>query len=284
MAGKKRIKKNSRKLRFFMSCLLAFMLSVLLTVATLLVCVKMGFLNENSVLDGMAQKDYYKSVEEDFYQDAKDFTIPVGLPMTVVDGIVDSEMVYDDVKAYVTNAVNDKIYEFDTKDIESRLTENIHEYFRQEGLQMNEEQINTIPEYVGMITDIYEENIRVDYVTILGKVNHAMGNYILIGVVFCLVLSIVICVVLVRMYHWKHRGMRFVVYGTITTAVMTITPTVLVGILGSYMKPNIAPEHFYYALVNYCANGLKIFTYFAIGWAVISAALLLLIRYLKKNS
>lgn len=284
MDRKKRIKKKSRRLRFVLSCLLTFVMSVVFTVASILCSVKIGFLNADSILDGMALADYYKGVEEDFYQDARDFTIPVGLPEHVVDGIIDSETVYRDVTAYVTNAVDDRIYEFDTKTMESRLTENIHSYFQQEGLQMNEEQIQTIPEYVTMIADIYKENVRVDYTSVLGKVNHAMENYVLLGVAACLVLGIVISFVLVRMYYWKHRGMRFVVYGTITTAVMMITPPILVSILGNYMKPNIAPEYFYHGLINYCANGLQVFVYFAIGWAAISAALLLWIRYLKKNS
>lgn len=277
-------KKKNRGLRFAISCILSFILAVLFTAGTVMIAVKLGFLSENSVLAGMNKKDYYKSAETDFYQDAKDYTIPVGLPVEVVEGIVDSETVYNDIKGYVVASVNHKEYSFDTGDLQSRLTENVYDYFRKEGLQMNEEQITTIPKYTQMVADIYVENMKVSYVTVLGKINAAVGDYLWIGVFACVFISILDIVMLVKMHHWKHRGVRFITYSSITTVILVASPVVIVGILEKFMKPNIAPEHLYYALVNYCASGLKIFVYLSIGWIVISVALLLLIKYLKKNS
>ena len=274
---------KNRKFRFFISCVLSFLLSLFFTVGTILIALKFGFLNETSVLDGMAEKDYYKSAEKEFYQAAKVFTIPVGLPVDVVDGIVSSETVYSDIQNYVTNAVNGKEYVFNTDDLESRLTEKVYNYFRNEGLEMTEEQITTVPEYTGLIAEIYVKTMKVNYVSLLGKVNASYGNLIWIGAAICLVISIVIIGMLLKMYHWKHRAMRFVVYSAITTVLMVASPAVIVGILEGFMKPSVSPEHLYYALVNYCANGLKIFVYLSIGWVAVVAALLLAIRYLKKN-
>lgn len=277
-------KKKNRKLRFLISCVLSFLLSALLTVGTLLLSVKLGFLNENSVLAGMAKKDYYKGAQKQFEDDAKDFTLPIGLPVEVIDGIVDSETVYDDIQNYVKASVNGRTYEFDTDELESRLRENVYDYFKSQDLEMNEEQISTLPEYTKLIADIYVEDMMVSYVNLLGKVNVSYGSYFWMGAAICFIISAVIVFMLTKMYHWKHRAMRFVIYATITTVVLVATPAVVVAVLETFMKPNISPEHLYYALVNYCGNGLKIFAYFAAGWAVITAALLFVIKLLKKNS
>lgn len=276
------IKKN-KTLRFVISCILSFLLAVLFTAGTMMIAVKLGFLNANSVLDGMSEKNYYKSAEEDFYQDAKDYTIPIGLPVEVVEGIVESETVYNDIRSYVKAAVKNEEYVFNTDDLRSRLTENVYAYFKEEGLQMTEEQITTVPKYTQMVADIYTENVQVDYVALLGKINVAYGGFLWIGVLVCVVLSAVIIAMLIMMQHWKHRGVRFVVYSSITTVILVASPVVIVSVIGSVVKPNISPEHLYYALVNYCANGLKIFGYLSIGWIAITIALLILIRCMKNS-
>lgn len=277
-------KRRNKKVRFLISAILSFLLFVMLMSATILAAVKFGFLNKTSVLDGMSRKDYYKSAEEQFYQDAKDFTIPIGLPVEIVDGIVSSEKVHDDIRDYVEASVSGKEYMFDTDDLKSSLTEHIYDYFSSEGLTMNEEQITTVPEYTGLIAEIYENDMSVDYVTLLGKINVAYGKYMWIGIGACLLVSVVIIFMLVRMYHWKHRAVRFIVYAVIATAVFVATPVALAAVLEHFFKPNISPEHVYYAIVYYCSNGMKIFLYFAAGWAAIAGAMLLLIRYLKKHS
>lgn len=275
---------KSKKSRFVISCILSFLLAVLFTCATVMIVVKIGFLSKNSVLNGLNKKGYYQSAEADFYKDAKDYTIPVGLPVEVVEGIIDSEKVYEDVKGYVTASVNNKGYAFDTDDLQSRLTENVYQYFQDEGLEMNEEQIETVPVYTKMIANIYIKNMKVEFVTLIGKINAAFGGWLWFGAIACFGLSAGIIVMLIKLQRWKHRGVRFVAYSSITTVILLLTPVVVGTILSKTLKPNIEPEHLYYALTNYCAGGMRMLLYMAIGWMAVTAALLILIHYLKKKS
>lgn len=277
-------KKKNRKLRFVISSILSFCLAIFMTTATLLVGIKIGFLSENSVLTGMSKKDYYKGAKENFYQDAKDYTIPVGLPVEVVDDIVDSETVYEDIKGYVTASVKGMEFVFDTEELQNRLTENIYDYFREENLEMNEEQIVTVPKYTQMIADIYVDNMEVEFVELLGKVNKTLGKVVLYAVAGCIAVSAVVCVMLVKMQRWPHRGVRYIVYSSITTVIFVLTPAIVGGIGQSNMKPNIAQENLYYAAMNYFTGALKIFVYLGLGWIAVTAALLVLIKYLKKKS
>lgn len=277
-------KKKNKKLRFLISMFLSFLLSVILTTATVLAAVKIGFLNKICVLDGMNRKDYYKSAEEQFYQDAKDFTLPIGLPAEVVEGIVSLDMAHDDIAGYVEAAVAGEQYSFDTNELENNLAENIYQYFSQEGLTMNEEQIATVPAYTRLIAEIYEKDMSVNYVSLLGKINVLYSRYIWIGIGLCVLLSIAIIFMLVRMYHWKHRAVRFLIYAVLATAVFVATPVVFASVLRHFFKPNISPEHVYYALLYYCSYGIKIFLYFAAAWAAVAGAMLVLVRHLKKHT
>ena len=107
-------RKSKKRLRGIISTILSFLLAVLFTVGSVLVGLYIGFLNENRIIDGLNYKDYYSGVEENFYQNSKDITTPMGLPENVVDGIVDSETIYENIKDYVVAAVNGQTYVFAT--------------------------------------------------------------------------------------------------------------------------------------------------------------------------
>lgn len=277
-------KKKNRKLRFIISSVLSFLLSILLTAVSVLLAVGIGFINENRILDGLNYKDYYSSVEEQFYKDARDLTLPVGLPDSVTEQIVESDQVYEDVRGYVLAAVNGKTYEFHTEELKQKLTENIYVYFREQGMELNEEQLATVPEYTQMIAEQYEQDLKVPLVNYFSKLKVMYQKAEVIVILVCLILSAIIIVVLIRMYHWKHRALRFVIYATIAAAVMTAFPAVLALESGFYKKLGIGTEYLYYAVMKYLSNGFWIFIYIACIWAAVSAGLLLFIRYLKKNS
>ena len=281
---KSKDKKKNRKLRFAISSVLSFLLSILLTVVAVTVAVGIGFINENRILDGLNYKDYYKSVENQFYQDAKDLTLPIGLPDSVVEGIVESDRIYEDVRGYVLAVVDNKTYEFHTDELEQNLTQNIYKYFQEQQMDLNEEQLATVPEYTKMIAEQYEEDLRVPLVNHFSKLKSTYQKIEVIVILVCLILSAIIVFSLIRMYHWKHRAIRFVIYATIASAIMTAFPAILALATGFYKRISIGTEYWYYALIEYLSNGFWVFIYISLVWVAVSAGLLLFIRYLKNNS
>lgn len=279
-----REKKKNRRLRFIISSVLSFLLAVLLTVGTLIIGVFVGFINENRVLDGLNYRDYYSSVEETFYQNAADLTTPIGLPESLVENIVDSKLVYEDVRGYVRASIQGETYKFHTDELEQNLTGNVNRYFESEGLVMNEEQQNTVPEYAKMISEQYEEDLKLPFIKYFHSMERNFKKVMMVvlpGVAF---LAIFIITMLWRMYRWKHRAIRFMIYATFASAGMVAIPSVLALISGFYKKINISTEYVYYAFVRYINNGFMVFLYLAAGWLVISLGLLMLIKYLKNNS
>ena len=279
--GKKR---KHRKGRFIISSILSFLLSILLTVATVALAIRAGFINESRILDGLNYKDYYSGVEAQFYQDAKDLSTPMGLPENVLDGIVDSDTIHEDVRGYVSAAFQGKQYTFHTDELEQSLTDHIYRYFQEQGWQLTQEQLTTIPEYTEMISDKYVEDLKVPLVNHFDKINRNYTKIMVLGITGCLILSAVIIFVLIRMYRWKHRAIRFVIYSTLAAAIMTAVPAVVVLVSGFYKRISIEMEYMYHAVVQYITNGFMVFIYMSCAWVAVSVGLLLFIRYLKKNS
>lgn len=279
--GKKR--KHSRG-RFVISSILSFLLAILLTVATVALAVKVGFVNKNQILDGLNYKDYYSGVEEQFYQDVKDLATPMGLPENVLEGIVESDIIHEDVRGYVDASCDGREYTFHTEELKQNLTDHIYRYFQEQGWQLTEEQLTTIPEFTGMIADKYVEDMKVPLVNYFNKLDSVYTKMTVFVVGGCLAVSVVIIIVLLRMQHWKHRAVRFVTYSTIAAAIMTAVPAVVVLVSGFYKRISIEMEYLYHAIVEYVFNGCMVFLYMSFAWVAVSAGLLLCIRYLKKNS
>jgi hypothetical protein len=242
-----------------------------------------SFLSEGRILDVLNYKDYYASIESYFYQNAKDITIPVGLPTEIVDGIVDSDTIHDDVKGYVSAALKGEEYQFQTTGLRQNLTENIYTYFESENIEMTELQEETVPEYTQMIADEYEADMKVPLVSYMPKIKN-LYRKVLAGILAAtFLLGAAIVFVLLRMYHWKHKGLRYVAYSTTATALIVAVPGIVAQATGVYKRVGINAEHLYNAFVSYVQNGINMLFYTAIGWLVVTCALLFFISFLKKN-
>ena len=87
MKGKSKSKSN-KMLKSVISTVLSFLLAVFFTVGSVLIGLYIGFLSENRIIDGLNYKDYYSGVEESFYENSKDLSLPIGLPDSVLQGII----------------------------------------------------------------------------------------------------------------------------------------------------------------------------------------------------
>ena len=277
-------RRKHSKGRFIISSILSFLLAVLLTVATVVLAVKIGFINENRIISSLNYKDYYSGVEAQFYQDAKDLSTPMGIPESVLDGIVESDQIHEDIKGYVSACFQGKTYTFQTDKLEQNLTEHIYQYFQAQGWQMTQEQLETIPEYTKMISDRYVEDMKIPLVNHFHKIDRFYTKLTAIVLGVSVVLSAGIIFALIKMHRWKHRALRFVTYSTIAAAFMVAAPAVVVLVNGFYKRISIGMEYLYYAMVEYISGGFLVLIYMSFIWAVVSAILLLLIKYLKKHS
>lgn len=277
-------RKSKKRLKSIISTILSFLLAVLFTVGSVVCGIYVGFLSESRIVDALNYKDYYASVEATFYENAKDLTMPIGLPGSTVEGIVSSDTIYNDVKGYVVNSIQGKEYEFSTDELKSNLEKNVRAYFESQGLTMTSEQEATIPEYTQMIADDYQETLKFPFVQYFAKAKELMKKITIAVSVVCVVLSVVIIWLLLGMQRWKHRSVRYIIYSAIAAAVMTGVPGIVSFATGFYKRINISTEYLYHAVTKYISNGIWVFIYFAIAWIAVAACLLVLIKFLKNNS
>lgn len=274
---------SNRKGRTIVSMILSFLIAVTLTMAALLGSLRLGFLNEKMIVRSLNVKDYYGVVCDDFYERVEDLSIPLGIPKSALEGIVDTNSMYNDIRASLEASLTGQTYQPDTGKLRTKLKENVENYAKSREIELGEAQQTVLNTYLEQAAEQYVRATKIPFIEYYGRIHSFAEKVITVGILGCLVFAVLAGIVLFRMYIWKHHAMRYLVYSTLASGLMIgIVPAYLL-LAQDYRRLVIEPEYLYQFMVTYVTNGLMIFEGFAIGFFGIAALLLLRIATLRRR-
>ena len=274
---------SNRKGRTIVSMILSFLIAVTLTMAALLGSLRLGFLNEKMIVRSLNVKDYYGVVCDDFYERVEDLSIPLGIPKSALEGIVDTNSMYNDIRASLEASLTGQTYQPDTGKLRTKLKENVENYAKSREIELGEAQQTVLNTYLEQAADQYVRATKIPFIEYYGRIHGFAEKVITVGILGCLVFAVLAGIVLFRMYIWKHHAMRYLVYSTLASGLMIgLVPAYLL-LAQDYRRLVIEPEYLYQFMVTYVTNGLMIFEGFAIGFFGIAALLLLRIGSLRRR-
>ena len=274
---------SNRKGRTIVSMILSFLIAVTLTMAALLGSLRLGFLNEKMIVRSLNVKDYYGVVCDDFYERVEDLSIPLGIPKSALEGIVDTNSMYNDIRASLEASLTGQTYQPDTGKLRTKLKENVENYAKSREIELGEAQQTVLNTYLEQAAEQYVRATKIPFIEYYGRIHSLAEKVITVGILGCLVFGVLAGIVLFRMYIWKHHAMRYLVYSTLASGLMIgLVPAYLL-LAQDYRRLVIEPEYLYQFMVTYVTNGLLIFEGFAIGFFGIAALLLLRIASLRRR-
>lgn len=274
---------SNRKGRTIVSMILSFLIAVTLTMAALLGSLRLGFLNEKMIVRSLNVKDYYGVVCDDFYERLEDLSIPLGIPKSALEGIVDTNSMYNDIRASLEASLTGQTYQPDTGKLRTKLKENVENYAKSREIELGEAQQTVLNTYLEQAAEQYVRATKIPFIEYYGRIHSFAEKVITVGILGCLVFGVLAGIVLFRMYIWKHHAMRYLVYSTLASGLMIgLVPAYLL-LAQDYRRLVIEPEYLYQFMVTYVTNGLLIFEGFAIGFFGIAALLLLRIASLRRR-
>lgn len=274
---------SNRKGRTIVSMILSFLIAVALTMAALLGSLRLGFLNEKMIVRSLNVKDYYGVVCDDFYERVEDLSIPLGIPKSALEGIVDTNSMYNDIRASLEASLTGQTYQPDTGKLRTKLKENVENYAKSREIELGEAQQTVLNTYLEQAADQYVRATKIPFIEYYGRIHGFAEKIITVGILGCIVFAVLAGFVLFRMYIWKHHAMRYLVYSTLASGMMIgLVPAYLL-LAQDYRRLVIEPEYLYQFMVTYVTNGLMIFEGFAIGFFGIAALLLLRIGSLRRR-
>ena len=274
---------SNRKGRIIVSMILSFLIAVALTMAALLGSLRLGFLNEKMIVRSLNVKDYYGVVCDDFYERVEDLSIPLGIPKSALEGIVDTNSMYNDIRASLEASLTGQTYQPDTGKLRTKLKENVENYAKSREIELGEAQQTVLNTYLEQAADQYVRATKIPFIEYYGRIHGFAEKVITVGILGCIVFAVLAGIILFRMYIWKHHAMRYLVYSTLASGLMIgLVPAYLL-LAQDYRRLVIEPEYLYQFMVTYVTNGLLIFEGFAIGFFGIAALLLLRIASLRRR-
>ena len=274
---------SNRKGRTIVSMILSFLIAVTLTMAALLGSLRLGFLNEKMIVRSLNVKDYYGVVCDDFYERVEDLSIPLGIPKSALEGIVDTNSMYNDIRASLEASLTGQTYQPDTGKLRTKLKENVENYAKSREIELGEAQQTVLNTYLEQAAEQYVRATKIPFIEYYGRIHDFAEKVITVGILGCIVFAVLAGFVLFRMYIWKHHAMRYLVYSTLASGLMIgLVPAYLL-LAQDYRRLVIEPEYLYQFMVTYVTNGLLIFEGFAIGFFGIAALLLLRIASLRRR-
>ena len=274
---------SNRKGRTIVSMILSFLIAVALTMAALLGSLRLGFLNEKMIVRSLNVKDYYGVVCDDFYERVEDLSIPLWIPKSALEGIVDTNSMYNDIRASLEASLTGQTYQPDTGKLRIKLKENVENYAKSREIELGEAQQTVLNTYLEQAADQYVRATKIPFIEYYGRIHGFAEKVITVGILGCIVFAVLAGFVLFRMYIWKHHAMRYLVYSTLASGMMIgLVPAYLL-LAQDYRRLVIEPEYLYQFMVTYVTNGLMIFGGFAIGFFGIAALLLLRIASLRRR-
>ncbi len=274
---------SNRKGRTIVSMILSFLIAVTLTMAALLGSLRLGFLNEKMIVRSLNVKDYYGVVCDDFYERVEDLSIPLGIPKSALEGIVDTNSMYNDIRASLEASLTGQTYQPDTGKLRTKLKENVENYAKSREIELGEAQQTVLNTYLEQAADQYVRATKIPFIEYYGRIHSFAEKVITVGILGCLVFAVLAGIILFRMYIWKHHAMRYLVYSTLASGLMIgLVPAYLL-LAQDYRRLVIEPEYLYQFMVTYVTDGLMIFEGFAIGFFGIAALLLLRIASLRRR-
>lgn len=274
---------SNRKGRTIVSMILSFLIAVALTMAALLGSLRLGFLDEKMIVRSLNVKDYYGVVCDDFYDRVEDLSIPLGIPKSALEGIVDTNSMYNDIRESLEASLTGQTYQPDTGKLRTKLKENVENYAKSREIELGEAQQTVLNTYLEQVADQYVRATKIPFIEYYGRIHSFAEKVITVGILGCLVFAVLAGIILFRMYIWKHHAMRYLVYSTLASGLMIgLVPAYLL-LAQDYRRLVIEPEYLYQFMVTYVTNGLLIFEGFAIGFFGIAALLLLRIASLRRR-
>lgn len=261
----------------------AFILSVSCTLLTVILAGYFGFFSTDHIMATFQRVQYYSKVMNHFNEEAWDITIPMGLPREVLKDISDIMKVTRDVKGNLTAGLDGTAYRVDTSDLEKKLDENVRAYMKEshKGLDANQEKV--LSEYKKNVAAKYVSSMQIPVVKYLGSFKELFKKVMVAGIPICMILIICAAALLMAVRRWKHRGLRYITYGTLGTVLMTAALPGAILISGIYKRIQLSPEYFYQFITSYVKDGLMVFLYFSAAWLVLSVLILCLIYKMRKK-
>lgn len=274
-------KKNN--LRHIISIVYACVLALMLFLIALFIGLSFSAFNNKVIFNKVSESNYYKRVHEELVDRCKDIVVHNGLPESILDDVITLERVYVEGRNYIDNTLTGSNKEIQTDKLEESLRANLNDYLELENIEVSMEVELGIHEMIARITQEYQRSIEfkfVYYIALYRDYVYGIAKW-LIPVV--LVITIALVVLLMNMFTYLHRGLRYILYALVSSSISIIAISSFLLLSGSYRNLTLEPSYYAAFIASFLKGSISVYLYIGSMGVLLSVLVYMLIGYFKHN-
>ncbi len=277
------MKLSKQALQNLVSSIFAFLLTLLFVVLFVSVGFILGVYDNKSVTRAIYESNYYKNVYDNLYKNSETIIKKANLPPTVLADVITLDCVYIESKNYVDKALAGTPPTVKTQELTNKLLNNINAYLKNENVERTKSMDQDIAKLTNAIGNQYEAAVQLHLADDIVKNKARFEQVIRMCILISLALIAILSFFSVRLYKYKHRGIRYIVYALITSSLLTVGVASFLLKTKQYSRINVAPDYYKKLISAYLRWDSMVFIYIGCIGLVMSAALAYVVFYMKKR-
>lgn len=292
------MERRHKKTHAWISLAFAFLLTVLFVILYISFGMGMGVFNSRSITNSINSIDYYDRVYAAVTQSTEELLLQAGLPDTILSDIITPGRVHVDGMNYVNEAINRKqknditVYEEPqsqpryilNKEIELHILEYMEqEFIEQKSIRQSAQFSEEIATIVNAIEYDYNNKVQLKFVDYLMNYKIDYNKIMIIMIPSLILLISILCYMLIRIYRYRYRGIRFIVYALSASSILTIILSLYLLISRSYSKFVITPDYYNEFVSEYLKLSITVFAYIGMMGILLAILLITLIGFMRNK-
>ena len=216
----------SSRVRNAVFIVLSFLLTLILFLLSVCTVLEATLFNPEFIFDNMNSSNYFIDKSDEITTSLIDLGYASGLDEKFFDDFIDEVMLCDDTREYLDNYYSGNGAKIDTTDFKQSFNAELDKYIQENNIKnVNGKSRDKL---VNKAAQIYRSSLEIPLFSRLSAYFLTAKNampFIIVGLV---VLAGVISLVLFFASKWKHRGVKYICYGT-SGAFLTL------GIIPAYL-------------------------------------------------
>lgn len=258
----------------------ALLLSLVLFLGTVILVLHYGVFDKERFLS-LFDSEYFSQTKAYIVDQAKFYTMPTGIDLDVLEGVVDEKEVAGHVRGGVLAAFSGQEYKPDLSAVKSRLDANLKAFFEESDVAFEGDLDNVIEEYEADITSIYEQGITLPGMDAIARIRSLYLKYDLIALAANGAIAVLCLVICIKAHHYVHRGVRYLAYAAGGTALMCCVIPAILYFSKAYAGLNVQPDFFYHFAVSAVTHLLRFMMITGILWFGVMLLLILIAGLLR---
>ncbi|MBQ9673617.1 MAG: hypothetical protein IJV39_03220 [Ruminococcus sp.] len=275
-------KKNSKKLRFAVHCVLAFVVSLLLFVLAYSVVLQTTFLNSDYLIESMNASNYFADKKEEVVQDLTDLGYASGVDEKFFEDFITEVKLSDDTNSYLTAYYDGSNTQLDTTSFKRDMLEELQKYAKQNNLgEVNQKNVQYLIDKAAVV---YRNSIEIPLFSKAAGGIHKLQNNMPLAIFAVVIVILVISAVIFFTNKWKHRAVKFY-FASFAGAFLSVVIFPAFMLITNYIsKINIESRALYNTIIYSVNNFFVAVLICSVLYLLLSAVMFFLYGSLRKKA